>query len=222
MRHFELFTDAASYNNGQKDPNKPQHSYSAALLTYKGDVVAVFGAFNPNTTNNFGEINAIRIGLIESIRFIIEEIGLKSKDFYIDLYSDSEICVKGINEWMPSWKNRASSDGTWYSSKGEKVANQEIFKDIDYILNSKGTKKYLFKRVGESSERKYNINIYHIRGHINTAKSKDIEKAMKTFKRNNGFEISESKLNFIVNYNNKVDRVAVNNLSKILKDGGDL
>lgn len=221
MKHFEIFTDAASYNNGQKDPTRPQHSYSAAILTCKGDILAAFGAFNPNTTNNFGEINAIRLALIESIRFITDKLGLKSDEFTIDLYSDSEICVKGINEWMPSWKKRISKDGFWYSSKGELVANQEIFKDIDYILSSKSTKKYLFKRVGEESRKRYKINIYHIRGHIDVTKMSDINKAIATFKRNNGFNVSSEKLNFIINHNNKVDKLAVNKLNEILIDRGE-
>ena len=206
MTRYRLFTDAASYNNGKKDPSKPQHSYSAALLVDEdGNLLHSVGSFNPNTTNNYGEIFAIYLGLKESVKYL-EENGLPLK---IDLYSDSEICVNGLNTWIHNWKKKAV-DGIWYGSSGM-VSNQEIFKLIDEMRNKPRGKK-LFKNM--RTHKKYDINIYHVRGHIDVNKSKDVQKAIKTFERVNGFPISHDKLTFIVDMNNKVDKVAVNQLKK--------
>lgn len=201
---YVLFTDAASYNNGQKDPSKPQHSYSGAILTYNTEIVKKFGKFNPNSTNNYGEIMAICHGLKKSIKYLKKQ-GIK--DIELDVFSDSEICVRGLNEWIFGWKRNAK-DGIWYSSSNAKVANQEIFKEIDEIISHKKYKK-LFKNYDPI---RLNIRIFHTRGHIDLSKPKDVEKAMKSFKRVNGIEIPLDVLSFIINMNNEVDRYAVKNL----------
>ena len=204
--NYVLFTDAASFNNGKKDPSMPQHSYSGAILTYNGEIIKKFGHFNPNTTNNYGEIYAIYYGLKSSLNYLKDE-GIS--DIKIDLYSDSEICVRGLNEWIFSWKRNSDSNGVWHKSSNEVVSNQEIFKKIDKILNNNDIKP-IFKNKSIPKS----IRIFHIKGHVKS--DKDFEKAIKTFKRVNGIDVPKYILKFLVNMNNEVDRYAVKKLEKKL------
>jgi ribonuclease HI len=61
---------------------------------------------NPDTTNNRMELTA----LIEAFSYL-------PKDADIDVYSDSELCVKTINIWAPQWRAKG-----WKRSSGP-IAN---------------------------------------------------------------------------------------------------
>lgn len=204
---YVLFTDAASYNNGMKDPSKPQHSYAGAILTRGGEVVDSWGKFNPDSTNNYGEISAIYLGLKKSLKYFRDN---NIENVKLDVFSDSEICVRGITQWSKSWKKNAI-DGDWYNSSSEKVANQEFFKRIDNLLSKKKNKS-LFK----NSNMTKGIRIYHIKGHVNLSKSKDVDKARKTFLRVNGSLVPDDVLKFLVDMNNAVDRLATTGIKDYL------
>ena len=202
---YVLFTDAASFNNGQKDPSKPQHSYSGAILTYNGEIIKKFGHFNPNTTNNYGEIFAIYYGIKSALKYLN---GLGVNDIQLDVYSDSEICVRGLNEWIYSWIKNSDSNGVWYNSSKVVVSNQEIFKKIDKILRKRVRPIFKNKPVSKS------IQVFHVKGHVNN--NKDFIKAIKTFKRVNGIDVPSHILEFLVRMNNEVDKYAVKKLQKKL------
>lgn len=204
---YVLFTDAASYNNGKKDPSKPQHSYSSAILTQGGNVLEIFGKFNPNTTNNYGEVYAIYYGLKKSLKYL-KDMG--ETNVKIDIYSDSEICVNGINKWSESWKKNAV-DGVWRNSSGEEVANQKFFKKIDELVS-----KPKYKKLFKNSKKNKDIRVFHIKGHVNLRKAKDVDKAIRTFKRVNGIDIPLDLLKYLVDMNNAVDNCATSGLKDCL------
>ncbi|MEI2422520.1 hypothetical protein V6O07_19740, partial [Arthrospira platensis SPKY2] len=148
-------------------------------------------------------------GLRKAMKYL-DSIG---ETYYeIDVYSDSEICVRGLNEWIFNWKRNAKK-GVWYSSSNAKVANQSIFKSIDMIKEKKPKFKKLFKNFGNPDR---DIRIFHIKGHVDLSKSKDVAKATNTFKRVNGVDVPFKVLEFLVNMNNKVDRYAVKKLKESL------
>src|SRR5262245_31251077 len=66
------------------------------------------------TTNNRMELTA----LIRGLRALPE-------DAEIAIYSDSEICVKTVNEWAPGWEARG------WRRKGGQVATVEHVKEAD-------------------------------------------------------------------------------------------
>lgn len=96
-----------------------------------------------NCTNNEGEIRAIRLGLM---------LANKYKGIYsqINLFSDSNICVQGLNQWIYNWVNNIKSDGLMYGSSKKPVLNQDVFTRIIDDIVSNG----IF------------INFFHLRGHI--------------------------------------------------------
>lgn len=48
------------------------------------------------------------------------------------IYSDSEYCVKGFNEWLDSWKRRG-----WRKSDKKPVANRILWKQVDELRSDK-------------------------------------------------------------------------------------
>ena len=69
------------------------------------------------------------------------------------LYSNSEYCVKGVNEWLDNWKEKG-----WRKSDKKPVANSHLWKRIDKLLASKfvevrrAHKVWGFEQMGRAGE----------------------------------------------------------------------
>lgn len=48
------------------------------------------------------------------------------------IYSDSEYCVKGFNEWLDNWKRKG-----WRKSDKKPVANRALWKQVDELRSDK-------------------------------------------------------------------------------------
>jgi len=68
---------------------------------------------DPDTTNNRMELAA----LIAAYRALPE-------DAEVDIYSDSQLCVKTVNEWAPGWEKRG------WRRKGGPIANLELVREL--------------------------------------------------------------------------------------------
>ena len=68
---------------------------------------------HPDTTNNRMELTA----LIEGYRLLPEDAAVR-------MYSDSQLCVRTINEWAPGWAARG-----WRRKKGP-IANLELVQEL--------------------------------------------------------------------------------------------
>ncbi len=72
-----------------------------------------------NTTNNKMEMTAV----IEALNFI------KSNDIKeCNVFSDSQYVIKGITEWICSWKKKG-----WKNAAGQAVKNKELWMEIDAL-----------------------------------------------------------------------------------------
>lgn len=83
------------YTDGSSEPQTGTGSYGyliTAMFKGKQRIKKYSSRKYVDTTNNRMELKAI-IKALESI-----ETGYK-----IDIYSDSQYCVKGANEWLPGW-----------------------------------------------------------------------------------------------------------------------
>ena len=109
MKKISLFCDGSSLGN-------PGFGGYCAILRYKDSEKIVKGA-QENTTNNQMELKAV----IEGLKALKEPCE-------VDLVSDSTYVVKGINEWLESWKKRDF----------KKVKNPELWRE--FIDVSKGHK----------------------------------------------------------------------------------
>jgi ribonuclease HI len=68
---------------------------------------------DPETTNNRMELTAL-----------IEAFGMLPHDADVTVYSDSELCVKTINEWAAGWEARG------WRRKGGEIKNLELVKRL--------------------------------------------------------------------------------------------
>lgn len=115
MKKVVLYTDGAC-------KTKSLHGGWGYYLEYtedNGEIISYQDSGNErNSTNNKMELTAVIKGL--------EKL---TKPCEIDLYSDSQYVVKGINEWLKGWIRN-----NWVNSLGEPVKNQELWKIIVEFL----------------------------------------------------------------------------------------
>ena len=70
---------------------------------------------DPETTNNRMELTAA-----------IEALNVLKRPSKVLLHTDSTYVMKGIQEWMPSWKKRG-----WKTSNKKPVKNQDLWMALD-------------------------------------------------------------------------------------------
>lgn len=143
-----------------------------------------------HSTNNDSEIKAIRTGIL---------CGLGYRNYFkrINLFSDSNICVQGLKDWIFNWMNCVVGK-TMYSSSGMPVANQEVFMSIIHILANANLE----------------INIYHQKGHVIINSDKSLNKAKNSMIRSNGLD--DIDMNLVIQlsiYNDMVDRLTKDHLN---------
>ncbi|MFG0312805.1 MAG: ribonuclease HI [Phycisphaerales bacterium] len=71
------------------------------------------------TTNNRMELMAVIEGLTALTRRSV-----------VELYSDSQYVLKGLNEWMPGWKKKG-----WRTASKQPVKNVDLWKRLDELKN---------------------------------------------------------------------------------------
>jgi ribonuclease HI len=107
----ELFTDGACSGN-------PGPGGWAFLLRHprSGKAVEQSGGEH-ETTNNRMELTAV-----------IEGLSALTRPSVVELYSDSQYVLKGLNEWMPGWKKKG-----WRTASKQPVKNVDLWKQLDTL-----------------------------------------------------------------------------------------
>lgn len=90
----------------------------AALLYCDGNAKLHFGE-EYNTTVNRMELKAA----IDSLKLLTEPCK-------VQIYSDSQYLVNGIQKWLSNWKKR-----NWISSSGQPVQNQDLWQEMDRLMS---------------------------------------------------------------------------------------
>jgi ribonuclease HI len=101
-----VFTDGSCEGN-------PGPGGWAAVWVEEDRIVDVRSGVNAATTNNRMELTALIAGL-----------GMIPEDREITVYSDSQLCVKTVNEWAPGWEKRG-----WRRKRGS-IANLELVQEL--------------------------------------------------------------------------------------------
>lgn len=189
MDTLNIFTDASILKLEQETVGCP------GVVMVTSDSNGFNSILNTNSyivnhsTNNDSEIKAIRTGIL---------CGLGYKDNFkrINLFSDSNICVQGLKDWIFNWCNCVVDD-VMYSSSGSPVANQEVFMSIIHIITNA----------------EFELNIYHQKGHVMINSSKSLEKAKKSMLRSNRLDdMDMDLLTQLSIYNDMVDTLTKDHL----------
>lgn len=95
------------------------------VVVYSDDTcseeIHVMNGRKEHSTNNQMEM----IALIEALKYVKEHHSNEK----VIIYSDSNIVVKGVNEWLTGWKRRG-----WKKSDGKPVLNKDLWMTIDQLL----------------------------------------------------------------------------------------
>ncbi|MDQ1471537.1 MAG: ribonuclease [Bryobacterales bacterium] len=107
VKKVQLITDGACLGN-------PGKGGWASILRFGPHKKEMFGA-EPHTTNNRMELRAA----IEGLRMLKERCE-------VEVITDSEYVMKGINEWVPNWKKRG-----WMTAAKKPVINRDLWEELD-------------------------------------------------------------------------------------------
>jgi len=152
---FRVYCDAASFNNGYKNPELPQAAGIGIILSFNEKIMQEYSNIFDGENISFGELKAALTGIDLMYKRILRFKAQISKPYNIEIYSDSQFVVKGASVWMKGWiKNK------WRNNAGNEVAYKEMWQQLlnEYINNED-----------------LNITFIHVKGHT---KSKDFHSQM--------------------------------------------
>lgn len=127
--HAYFYSDEVTKkNHGAKDflPTPTEYVEKSKVSTEeKCTVLQYYDSFGPSPggTNQTAEMDA----LVEALQIILQS-KIYEKVKRIHIYSDSQVVVKGTQEWMQNWKQR-----NWISSSGLPVSNRPLWEVIDKL-----------------------------------------------------------------------------------------
>ena len=173
-------------------------SCAGYITVFHGEVIDSGTKIVYNTTNNYGEILAIYMGIQSLLSF-------KEYDTFLNLFSDSKISIMGLREWIYGWlRNSGSNENFLVNSNGNLVSNQEIFCNIiNYIVQNNT-----------------HLSLYHQKGHKDPSNVRDMEEVRKCFLQSNNVLLSDDIIREICYYNNMVDRMTRNVLKQTTSKPG--
>jgi len=125
--------DDGVFTDGSADPNPGPGGWGWVWVE-KGEIQAQGHGREPDTTNNRMELRA----LIEAFKTIPE-------DRELVVYSDSELCVKTINEWAAGWERRG------WKRKAGPVKNLDLVKELYALARARPRARLRWIRAHEGS-----------------------------------------------------------------------
>lgn len=125
--HISIYTDGSCDFNG-KEVNKGSYGY-VIIDGNTNKIIEEYVGIQNNVTNNIMELN----GILSALK-ALEKHNYKT----CTLYSDSQYCINGINQWMDGWKKNK-----WCNSNKEDVKNKNLWIEMYDLVNN--TKNISFK-----------------------------------------------------------------------------
>ncbi len=119
LARFEAGPKTGVFTDGSCEGNPGPGGWGFVWVEDDRIIVEQHGSA-PSTTNNRMELTA----LIEAYRAL-------PVDARVTVYSDSELCVRTINEWAPAWERRG------WRRKGGPVANLELVQRLYALAGSR-------------------------------------------------------------------------------------
>ncbi|MFP4661171.1 MAG: ribonuclease HI [Halanaerobiales bacterium] len=117
------------YTDGACSGNPGPGGYAALIINGSKEFEVV--GYQPVTTNNRMELMAVIEGLKEI-----------KKGSSVRLVSDSNYVLKGLEEWISTWKKRG-----WKTASNKPVKNKDLWIELDNII------------------REYNVEFIKVKGH---------------------------------------------------------
>lgn len=165
---LNIFTDASVK---VKNKNIFDVCYGAVAVC-RDTIIDEIYRINSNSTVNEGEANGILAGILFALKY-------RDKFKVVNLFSDSLISVNNLNIGVYKWY---TIDGKLCRTNGDPIVkNSSTYLQILNII----------------SRNNLRVNIYHMKGHINPNKTKELYKGITTFIKSNNFIDRDWELDFI-------------------------
>lgn len=108
-----LFTD------GSATPNPGPGGWGVVYVA-DNEIIDQLHGHDPDTTNNRMELTAL-----------IEAYKMSSTSVELDVWTDSDLCVKSMNDWAPAWEKRG------WRRKGGPIKNLELVQELYALVQER-------------------------------------------------------------------------------------
>lgn len=112
LKRYTDGPDTGIFTDGGARPNPGPGGWGVVYVK-NGEIINELYGHAPDTTNNRMELKA----LIEAYKIV-------NPEEEISIFSDSELCVRTVNEWAKSWEAKG-----WKRKTGP-IANLELVKEL--------------------------------------------------------------------------------------------
>ena len=119
LSRFSAGPQSGIFTDGSSDPN-PGPGGWGAVKVIDGEIIEQRAGREPQTTNNRMELTAL-----------IEALKMTAEDEEIAVFSDSQYCVKTVNEWAAGWEKRG-----WKRKDGP-IVNLDLVKELYALAQSR-------------------------------------------------------------------------------------
>jgi ribonuclease HI len=145
---FECYTDGSTFNNGNKDKDKPAYGAYAGILCYNGEPFGepVLGG-GQGCTINWCELAAA----VHSLRALLcsYDLSIYDKPYHVNVVSDSAYVVNGASKSLHVW-----AENGWLTQARTPIQNQALWEEMLELLRLPDAK----------------ITFTHIKAHTNNRK----------------------------------------------------
>ena len=172
-------------------------SCAGYIIVYKDKIVETNHRIIYDSTNNYGEIYGILMAVEASIRKA-NDIKYVSR---INIFSDSQISVLGLREWIFKWYKRLNKFNCMISDRNVEISNQEVFAKIVNTIIDNGMP----------------LHLYHQLGHKSFNSDKDVKAIKTSFEKVNNEIISDTLAQKLCWYNNIIDKFTRDSLLAVTK-----
>lgn len=175
---LNIFTDASIRKRG--------YGYDGcygAIAVDDDHIIDQIYRISSETTNNNAEIKGLRAGVFLALKY-------KNQFKIINIFSDSEISIRGIRDRIVNWK---INDSGILVGKTGPIANQDIYLEIVYLMLRHNLR----------------VNFLHQKGHV-TNHINSLYNAQHVFSASNMIRgrVDLNLIRYISNWNNIVDKTS--------------
>ena len=121
------------FTDGSARPNPGPGGWGAVHVV-DGEIIHQVYGHEPDTTNNRMELT----GLIPALKFL-------KPDSDIQVFTDSDLCVKTITQWAQGWEKRG-----WKRKDGP-IKNLELVKELYYLSKERPKVRLTWIRAHDGS-----------------------------------------------------------------------
>jgi ribonuclease HI len=133
LARYTAGPDTGIFTDGSCDPNPGPGGWGMVWVE-AGEIRAERNGQAPDTTNNRMELQAL-----------IEALGLLGEDDKVTVYSDSQLCVKTVNEWAAGWERRG-----WKRKTGP-IKNLDLVQELWALSKARPGAKFQWIKAHDGS-----------------------------------------------------------------------